>query len=484
MKKRGYYLHGLWLSLFLGMVTLVQAQSPMSLQECLEYAEERNLLIQQAEVSLDIAEVNLQEQQFARLPNLNFSTNAGINFGRTIDPATNTFDNQRISFNSMNLNAGVPLYNGGRINAGIKQQKANLLRARSDLQNSELNQLNGVAEAFLNVLMTQEQLAAARKSLELAEQQLAQTEKLIRAGTLPENERLNLEAQVASSQQSVIAVENTLEAAMIALKANMNYPMDELLEIEAPEVEIPADFSLNRFNFSDLYQNGKRAAPVVKSAEAGVESAQSGIPLARSSLLPTVSGFASLNSNYSSAGQEIIDINTGFTDPLPAIVDGESVLVQLPSTNFETQDQPYTDQIDENFGQSIGLQLSIPIFNRLSGRAQVQRAKLNHLNAQLQYEQTLQTYGNQVQQILANTRAAEARYRAAQISVDAQRAAFANAQKRFQLGALNSLDLSTSQIALDQAELELIQAKYNYFYNIKLLEWSMSDFQGPIRLFN
>lgn len=454
-----------------------------SIEECLRYARDNNIAIKQAEVSHDIAEVNLRESRLSRLPSLNASVDYGGNFGRTIDPVTNAFETQSITSNRFSLSAGMPLYTGNRILSTIKRSTAELETGRQNLRFAEIQQLNAVSEAFLNVLLASDQLEAIRKSLEISRNQLNQTNRLIKAGVVAENDRFSIEAQVARDEQAVVASENALEAAQLNLKVLMNLPGEYQIEIERPVFEVPENADLDEFTFSQLYSNGVKSAPQVLAGKARVESAKHGIPIARSSMLPSLSVFGSLFSNYSSRTQSASVTGVEFSTPQPVIINDEVALVQFPQSQFAFSDVPYSDQLRDNFGQQFGFRLSLPIFNQYTFQSNLQRAKLNARSAELNYQQTLQTLSNDIQQTLAAAKAAQARYRVSVRSLTAQQAAFDNAGKRFELGALNAIDYATAKMALEQAQLENIQAKYNFLYQLKTLEWALSDFSGPVRFF-
>jgi outer membrane protein len=478
-----------FLSLFFLMIyslqSLAQQDSAIvwSIEECLRYAREHNIALKQAEVSYEIAGVNLRESQMSRLPSLNATVDYGGNFGRTIDPVTNAFETQSITSNRFSLSAGMPLYSGNRILSNIKRNQAELEAGKQNLKFTEIQQLNAVSEAYLNALLASDQLEALRKSRQITQNQLDQTKKLIAAGVLPENDIFTIQAQLARDEQAVVASNNSLEAAKLSLKALLNLQGEYQLEIERPDIDVPQDVDLEAFTFSRLYSNGVSAAPQILSSKARVESARLGIPVARSGMLPSLSVFGSLFSNYSSRTQNASISGIAFSQPQTVIINNEFAEVQFPQSQFTFSDVPYTDQLRDNFGQQFGFRLNLPIFNQFSIQSSVQRAKLGALNAELSYQQSLQSLSNDIQQTLAAARAAQARYQVALLSLRAQQAAFDNASKRFELGALNAIDYATSKMALEQAQLESIQAKYNYLYQLKTLEWALSDFSEPVRFF-
>ena len=454
-----------------------------SLEECLRYARENNITLKQSEVSYEIAEVNLRESQLARLPSLNASVDYGGNFGRTIDPVTNAFETQSITSNRFSISTGMPLYSGNRILSNIKRSRSDLEASRQNLRFAEIQQLNAVSEAYLNVLLASDQLEAIRRSREITRNQLDQTNRLIKAGVVAENDRFSIEAQLARDEQAVVASENSLEAAKLTLKILLNLPGEYQLDIVRPDFDVPQNVDLDAYTFTRLFSNGVRSAPQVLASKANAESAKYGIPIARSNMLPSLSVFGSLFSNYSSRTQSASVTGVQFSAPQTVIINNELAEVQFPQSQFTFSDVPYTDQLRDNFGQQFGFRLSLPIFNQYTFQSNLQRARLSARSAELNYQQTLQTLSNDIQQTLAAAKAAQARYQVSLLSLKAQQAAFDNAGKRFELGALNSIDYATSKMALEQAQLENIQAKYNFLYQLKTLEWALSDFSEPVRFF-
>ena len=457
------------------------SQEVWNLDKCIEYARQHNIAVRQSKLSVQTADINLKGSRAARLPNLNGSSSLSTSFGRNIDPTTNDFISENVTFNSMSLNTNLPLYTGNRLVNTIKRDKKELEAAVLDQRFIEIQQLNLISEAYLNILVAEEQLKAMQKSRETTQQQLQQTEKLIRAGVLPENDKLNIEAQLALDDQNVVLMQNNFDARIITLKGILNLPADMDMTLEKPEIQIP-DFDPSAISYNVVYETATKNAPDVQSAQVRMRSAELGVPIARSALYPSLSAFGSVSSNYSDAARQITGFET-IRSEQTVFINGMEVVIETDAQIPTFGETPYFDQLNNNFGQLAGISLNVPIFNRFSSKNNVARAKLNMERSQLDYEQTLQNYKNQIQILVADVRSAGARYEASLRSRDAQTAAFQNTEKRFQLGTANTFDYATAKNAMERAELELIQAKYNYLYQIKLLEWTMSDYSQPIRFF-
>lgn len=458
----------LLLALTVGSAT---AQSQRwTLQECIEYARQNNLSIKQSRIQIRTAELNKKENQFSRLPSLSANARGGYQFGRTIDPTTNTFNNQRIGFNSYSLDAGVTLYNGGLINNSVKQNEIDARAARLQTDATANDIALSIANAYLSILLAQEQLDNARANLRLSEEQLDQTDKLIRAGSLPENNRLDILSQIALNEQAIIDAQNQVAINTLNLKQLMQLDPKEALQIIRPEfLEIPEGIDPASLRLDEVFSAALQTQPQIRAAELRMQSAKLGKDVAKSGFLPSLSLFANLNSNFSSAFARPTG-EIGLSNPQPVVINGDQATIQTFSpVDFERID--YTDQIDQNFGQVVGVNLSIPIYSRHRNRVNVERSELNMLNAEIESRQQQQQLKTNVQRAIADTKAAYKSMNAAQRSVEAAQIAFENAQKRFDLGAINTLELTTARNTLDQARIDLIRSKYQYIFNLKTVDF-------------
>lgn len=149
------------------------------------------------------------------------------------------------------------------------------------------------------------------------------------------------------------------------------------------------------------------------------------------------------------------------------------VEVGFPSQRPVFANKSFGDQLSENFGQNLGINLSIPIYSNSSGRLNVERARLAQLNTQAGYQQLRQTLKAQIQNAIASAKAARNTLNAARLAADAATAAFENTQKRFDLGAVNSFEYTTARNTLDQAQIEVIRARYQFVFNVKTVEFYM-----------
>ncbi len=448
----------------------VFGQKTWSLRDCIEYARDNSLSLKQAQYGVDLAKLDDKQNRLARWPSLNAAVNGGFQFGRTIDPVTNSFNTQQIAFNSYGVDAGMTLFSGGRINNNIKQGKVDVEASQADALTAFNNLALNIASAYLQILMADEQLTAATNRRNLSQQQLDQTDKLIEAGTIPANDRLDVLAQIARDEQTIIQSQNLIDITFLNLKELMQIDPTTEMQLEKPQYSIPADANPEGLTFIEVYNTALNSQPQIVANELRQESAEIGVDIARGALMPTLNLFGGLNTSWSSAGK----IQTGsFIDTFYQTVIFENITeeVGFPSENPIIGDNPYFDQLDQNFGQNFGLNLSIPIYNNGRNKINVERAQVNILSAKLQSDLTKQQLKNDVQQAIANARAGRLSLAAAERSQQAAQVAYENADKRFRLGAINNLQLITARNTLDIAETELISAKYDYLFRLKIIDF-------------
>lgn len=454
------------------------AQETWSLEKCVRYALEENINIKRAEINVKSNRLAEKGSKYNRLPNVNGRVGGAYQFGRTIDPVTNAFNSLSIGTNSLSLDLGVTLYNGGRIENSIKQASYDLQASMADLAQTKNDISLMIAQSYLNVLFAEEQLDAAVKRKELSESQLDQVDKLIRAGARPQNDRLEILATIARNDQAIIAQENAVETGLLSLKNLLQLDPSKDIQLEKPStIVISAEDNPDALNLNDLYTTSSINQPFIKADENRVKSAALGKDIARASLLPRLSAFAGLSTNYSTRakrpdGTRVDDFSEvpGFIDETPTtpIV---PVTFLIPDVEFGFEDTPYATQLNENFGQSIGLSLNIPIYNNHSARIAMDQAELNMINTQYTSEINKQNLKNDIQTALANARAAKRTLAASERTKEASNAAFQNSEKQFQLGTINTFEYATAKNNLDQAEVDLIIAKYDYLFKLKVLDF-------------
>lgn len=458
------------------------AQDIWSLERCIQYAKDNNITIKQALANVRTAAISKKQAEASRLPSVDGTVNLGEQFGRTIDPTSNQFSTEATAYNSFGINAGVNLFSGGLINHNIKQAKWDLQAATASAEKT-VNDLGlFIASAYLNILLSEEQLDNAHKRVDQDQAQLNVTQKLIEAGSVPMADKYNVLAQVARDEQQVVQAQNAVELAYLTLKQYLQLEPDYDLKIEKPTVLIPADANPEAASLTNLYQTALGTQPGIRYSEFRLKSAEEGVYIAKASYYPTLSFFVNLNTNYSSRAIDPFNgtlVGQDTSGVLDFIVGGQPVTVQAINSVYSYPKVDYFRQLDRNFGQGIGLSLRVPIYQNGRTRLSVERARLGVLTAEMQQTQTQQQLKNDIQTAIANARAARLELEATQKTFDATTIAYQNTDKRHALGSVNSLELVTAKNNLDIAENNLTVARYDYLFKLKILDF----YEGkPIKL--
>lgn len=411
-----------------------------SLEKCIGHAEKNSLTVQESQIGVQRSAITLRTDEMSRYPNLSANAGVSYNLGRSINPVTNEFVTTNLLANNYGLSSNVTIYNGGRIKntiakSGIQKQisEKNLEQARQDVALE-------VASAYLAILLALEQENNAKVTLTESEQQLERINKLIRVGSLPEADKYEAEAQVARNEQSLVSAENNVEQTYLTLKNVLQIPMNQTFQIEQPNIPIPPPESLNLQPYSTIVQRAISNRPSIKAGELQLQSAALDIELAKAGKLPSVNAFVSTGTNYSNLSQ--VFTGTG-----------------------------YFGQMNENLNGSVSLGISYPIYDKGATNAAIEQAKLGELTQQIANRRIRQTVETQVQQAFANTKAAAKQMQAAQRTLDASQKAFENTKKRYELGSSTLLEFNTSRNNLDTAEFNLIIAKYDYIFKLKILDF-------------
>lgn len=469
-------------SVFLLAATTVAAQETWSLERCILHARDHNITIKQAQASVRTALLSERQAKASRLPSVSASFDAGEQFGRTIDRTTNTFSVEANGYNSIGLRAGAQVFAGGQIHHAVKQAAWDLRASEADAEQTMNSLALQTAQAYLTILLTEEQLKSAERRISQTQEQLKVTQKLIEAGTLPLADKYTIEAQIARDEQAAVTVQNNLDIAYLNLKQFLQLEPDFDLRIERPAVTVPADARPDELTLSPLYALATTTQPNIRAAGFRMKSAAEGIEIAKSAYFPTVSVFANMSSNYST---QFPDFNRAtFTGTELGNVEvyqiaGQDVPVRRYNATFDVPTLRYFDQIDQNFGQGLGVSINIPIYQNGRTRLSVERARLALLNSEMQNTQTQQQLKNDIQTAIANARAGRKQLEAAQKTFTAMQTAFQNMEKRHAIGAVNSFDLTTARNNLNTSENDLIVAKYDYLFRLKILDF----YQGkPISL--
>ncbi|MFH6970444.1 TolC family protein [Flavobacterium petrolei] len=447
MEKRSF------LSLMVMLVCCVtaQAQSKVwTLEECVKYAIQNNISIKQSELDSKTALIGKKDAIGNFLPSLNASASHSWNIGLNQDITTGLLRNQTTQFTSAGANVGVDIYKGLQNQNTLRKANLSIVAAKYQLLKMQEDIALNVANAFLQVLFNKENLKVQKEQLGINEKQYARSEELVKAGSIPRGDLLDIKATVAQNNQNVIAADNALLISKLSLA--------QLLQLEDFEnFDVVDDTNMRDENNimaqtpSAIYDKAVEGRTELKIARTNLEIAQKDVEIAKGAFQPTLQGFYSFNSRVSYADVPVFD-NMG----------------NIIGTRNSA---PFFNQFGDNKGQSFGAQLSIPIFNGFSVRNNVERSKVSLERSKIAVEQQDLDLQRNVFTAFTDAKGALNAYESSVVALEARQGAYNYAKERYDVGLMNSFDFNQSQTLLTNAQSEVIRTKYDYIFKIKILEF-------------
>jgi len=430
----------LLLLLFTAMVTAQQKK--WTLEECVTYAVENNLTIAQYELDLENAKIDKSDAKGDFLPNLNGQVSTSGSRGLILDPTTNSLTTGTIYSASGNLTSGMTLFDGLRNIHRLNRAKLNAIANQYRLDDLVDDIRLNVANSYLQILSNKETLKTFKAQYAVTEQDLKRTAELVESGVSPRGDLLEIEATAANLEQQIVNTQNNVIISRINLAQLLQLTDYENFDIADEEFDVPPAEILNN-SPKEIYEKALTFRNDVQFSETNVDLARKDLEIARGALYPTLAAFLNYNTRYSDQTR----------DPIT----GEKI--------------GFKDQIWLNDGVSYGAQLNIPIFNGWSVRNNIKRSQIDVAMAELQLQQTRLDLESNVNQAYVDVSSSAKTYEAAQKTLEARRLAFDYSKERFEVGLMNAFDFSQAQSRVEDASAEVIRAKYDYIFRIKVLEF-------------
>ena len=446
------------------------AGQELNLQQCIDIALKNNISIRQSQLQIRSADVQLQQAKLNRLPSLNGFANQNFNAGFNINPATNTIVTRSVLSNNFQLTSSTTIYNGGILQNTIKQNALLLQSNEKNLEATQNNVILTVIQNYLNVVTGQEQLTIAQRQSDVSRAQLERTQKLVSAGAAAESALFDLRAQRATDQLAIVNAQSNIALAKVALLQSMNQFGDQLIDVAPVSIPDP-DITEYTATPQQIYEIATDTQPDVKAAELRVLSDEKGVDVAKGNYLPLVTLSAGLTSLYSNFGaQRATPAGTTQLEQTVTL-NGIEQTIFIQQNAFTYQNYNFTEQLKNNLNRSLGLTLQIPIFNRFQVRNRVQTAQINRQSSELQADNTRLLLRQNIENAYANLIASGQRYQATQAQVQALDAAFSASESRLNAGSINAVEYNIAKTNVDRARASLVQAKYDYVFRIKILDF-------------
>lgn len=416
------------------------AQEKWTLRQCIDYAVSNNIEIRQQELNVRNSEIELSTSKNSRLPDLNAGVNHEFNFGRTQSNMTDGYISRNSMRTSFSINTSIPIFTGFKIPNQIKKGELDLLAATEGLNKVKDNMQLQVASFYLDALFKKEILKAYQEQSDLSLKQIERTEIMVSAGKIPASQLYDMKAQHAKDQLNVTMAINDHALSLLNIAQLLNFQDASNFDIAEPVFgDIIEDNMSNLLLPSEVYQTALRVKPQVREIEYKVESTKKALNIAKAGYYPTLDAGAGYGSSY----QRMF---------------GQSIPQFFP-------------MLKNTGSEYVSLSLKIPIFNRFQTRNNVRSAKLNIENQELMLDNVKLTLYKEIQQAYQSATAAQSKYTAAETAYQAANESFKYALDRYEVGKSTVFEFSEAQTKLFTSKSDQIQAKYDYIFRSKILDF-------------
>ncbi len=399
-----------------------------TLENCIEYAKENNISINSLRLSKNSAAQDLLQAKEAKYPNVNGTVSQGLfalngSDGLHLDGAQSQ---------SIGANSSMTLYHAGYIRNNESSKNLLVQMAALSVQEAQNNITLSITQAYLTILMTEENIIALEEILTTTKTQLKQGDQFYKAGNISKLNYLQIQAQVAQDEYNLIAAKNSLRTNIVNLKQILQLPTSYDFQIAKPD-SITVDENLK--SLPDVQNLAQNQRPEVKYGELNIENSNTNLKMAQASVLPTLSVTGNISTNYA--------YNNG----------------------------NYFNQLGNNFYLPVGLSLGIPIYNNRIYKTAVEKSKIEIERANLDLLNTKTVLNQQIEQSYINLQNSLSQYESAskQMNLNKQSYDIVNAQMK--IGSIDYVQLQQQRLAYIQSIQNYLQVKYSAVLNKQIYEF-------------
>ncbi len=464
------------LSLLVISATSFAQVKQWSLEECISYAHENNLTIQQTALDIESTELQKDAAVANLLPNLNLNGGYYWNFGFSINPITNTRQPGNRQTSSFTLSSTWVVFDGMQNLKQISKSRLDHMAALYNLEAIKNDISINIASGYLQVLLNKQIVQVAENQFEISNKQLDRNKILFEAGSIPKGDYLQVQAQVASDEQSVIAAKNNLSISLLQLSQLLQLEDFTAFDILTPELQNP-DNELLKYSPNEIYKTAETNQPMIKNAELRVESAEKQVGISRGQYSPTLAIQGQINSNASQSLLRTTETVTEYGAVGTVTQGGTDYVWTLEPVTFITGQEtyPFFDQFEDNVNQYIGINLQVPIFNRMQTKNAVGNSQIRLEQERLSLETQKNNLRQTIQRAYADAYASLKSFKAAEKSLEANEENWEYAQKRYEQGAMNQFDYENTRNSYLNAVSQQLQSKYDYIFKVKVLEFYLTN---------
>lgn len=417
-----------------------------NLQTCIDYALQQNITIRKNRLNAESAEVDVKTARAALFPSLTASVSQRIvnrpnsQTNTIIDGDNITSSQSKTSYNgSYGIDANWTLYNGSKRLNTLKQQRMNNRIAEQGVAESENTIEESITQIYVQILYAAEAVKVNEATLDVSRAECERARALLAAGSIARSDLAQLEAQVSTDKYQLVTAQATLQDYKLQLK--------QLLELDGEKemtLYIPTLGDENVLSplpsKTDVYRSALTLRPEIEAGRLNVKASELDINIARSGYIPTIS---------LSAG--------------------------IGSTNTNGNDFTFGEQIKQNWNNSLGVTVSVPIFNNRQTKSAVQKAKIQKQNSELDLLDNQKNLYKTIEGLWLDANSAQQRYVAAIEKLRSTQTSYDLIQEQFNLGMKNTVELLTEKNNLLNAQQETLQAKYMAILNTQLLKFYQGE---------
>ncbi len=416
----------------------VNAQSKVwTLEDCIKYALDKNIQIKKTGLTNDQNQLYANQAKFNRLPSVNASVSENLNWYKGFDATTGQYGSNNGS-NSTNygLNASVSLYNGEKLKTRIKQAELNLESGKYYSESVKESVGLNIVNAYLQLLYANENVKNAKKQIESTTEQLGLAKERMDIGLISLSDYLQIKSELSTEKSTMVTAQSTYAIDNVTLEQLMELPVDPNFAVSSPNLDSILIATVQP-NSQDVYNLALGIKPEIKNAELTKESTALNVQIAKADYLPVISMNGGLSSGFSSL----------------------------------TTNSNYTTQLNDKINPSLGLSLSIPIFQKKQIKTNVGIASINVDNAELDVVNTKNQLRKEIEQACVDVVSAQEQYNASLEQKQSTQESYDVTNEKFNVGLLNSVDFLVQKTNLITSESKLLQSKYNLIFTLKVLDY-------------
>lgn len=415
----------------------IHADEPWSVERCMQYAADNSHTVRQQRFALDDSRATKTQAIGEFLPNIYGSVSGQMNFGRAIDPETNTYTDVSTLYNGYGIQASLTIFDGLQRYNELRMAKANVAMGRSGVQAEKDDVALKVYKAYMELVYCLGAIDQTMKKRDESRALLHQTEVMAEVGQKSEADVAQMRATLAADEYELTHMQTQTTKAQLALKQLMNYPVDSTLTVAQPSL---SDEPTITESTEQISAYAAIANPRIIKAQQGVDAARYNLRAVRGALLPSIS------------------LSGGVSTSFYRNMDNDEYV-------------PFSQQFKNNAGEFVVLSLSVPIFNRLSTVSNIRRRKiaLDQARENLEYEQS--ELRRIIVEAAKDVENSSIEVMKMQEQVEADSIATHLTTRKYEEGLASPIDVKTASVTLLQSRVKLLQSRLTMAYNRRLLAY-------------